>query len=295
MEKYYEKVAKKYYNGEHIDDTRPETGHNIGLTPEGLETARNHEQTINEKFNNQRPMTQQPPEVDKKWRYSWRVGEDVLEKGGILGDNVVPKDFEDVWANTMDTWGNKMVGSVKTVAEMLALGYGLDRGYFRDRMEGSTHLLAPTGSDLSRYNQVGTVLAGFHYDISFITIHGKSRFPGLYVWLRDGSKVQVKVPEGCLLLQAAKQMEILTGGQIFAGFHEVVVDEDTVKAVEKAKKENRSLWRVSSTMFSSIRYDEILQPESIFANEEAKKKYPPIVTYKQVEGELKAIGLLKEE
>ena len=69
------------------------------------------------------------------------------------------------------------------------------------------HLLAPTGSDLSKYNEIGTVLAGFHYDLSFITIHGKSRFPGLYIWLKDGTKVQVKVPEGCLLLQAAKQLE----------------------------------------------------------------------------------------
>ena len=34
-----------------------------------------------------------------------------------------------------------------------------------------------------------------------MTIHGKSRFPGLYIWTRDGQKLPVRVPDGCLLLQ----------------------------------------------------------------------------------------------
>jgi hypothetical protein len=45
---------------------------------------------------------------------------------------------------------------------------------------------------------LGEVLAGFHYDLNFLTIHGKSRFPALNIFLRDGSsagrkKVAVKV------------------------------------------------------------------------------------------------------
>ena len=42
---------------------------------------------------------------------------------------------------------------------MSALGMGLEKGRFREIMEGGAHLLAPTGSDLERYN-VGTVFAG---------------------------------------------------------------------------------------------------------------------------------------
>lgn len=49
----------------------------------------------------------------------------------------------------------------------------------------------------------GTILAGFHYDLNFLTIHGKSRFPGLYIWTREGKKTQVVVPDGCLLIQVA--------------------------------------------------------------------------------------------
>jgi isopenicillin N synthase-like dioxygenase len=72
-------------------------------------------------------------------------------------------------------------------------------------------------------------------DLNFMTIHGKSRFPGLYVWTREGVKMPVKMPEGCLLIQAGKQFEWLTGGHVLAGFHEVVVSPATLEAVAKAK------------------------------------------------------------
>lgn len=63
--------------------------------------------------------------------------------------------------------------------------------------------------------------AGYHYDLNFLTIHGKSRFPGLFVWLRDGRRVAVQIPAGCLFIQAGKQLEWLTGGYVKAGMHEV--------------------------------------------------------------------------
>lgn len=31
-------------------------------------------------------------------------------------------------------------------------------------------------------------------DLNFLTIHGKSRYPGLCIWLKDGTKVKVKLP-----------------------------------------------------------------------------------------------------
>ena len=43
----------------------------------------------------------------------------------------------------------------------------------------------------------------------------------------------VTVPEGCLLIQSGKMLEILTGGEIIAGFHEVVIDKNTVKKIEE--------------------------------------------------------------
>ena len=63
---------------------------------------------------------------------------------------------------------------------------------------------------MSRYGK-GTIFAGIHYDISFMTIHGKSKFPGLYIWLRNGQKLRVVVPDGYLLVQAGRELEYLTG------------------------------------------------------------------------------------
>jgi isopenicillin N synthase-like dioxygenase len=107
---------------------------------------------------------------------------------------------------------------------MAAVGMGLEKNSLAKNLDGGAHLLAPTGSDLEK-NDLGAIFAGFHYDIAFLTIHGKSRYPGLYAWLRNGQKLQVKVPKGCLLLQAGKTFEHLTGGYVLAGLHEVIYTE----------------------------------------------------------------------
>ena len=91
------------------------------------------------------------------------------------------------------------------------------------------HLLAPTASDLVKYGK-DTILAGFHTDLNFLTIHGRSRYPGLNIWARNtGQRIPVKIPKGnYLLVQAGKQLEHFTGGLIKAGYHEVVVNENTL-------------------------------------------------------------------
>jgi len=103
-------------------------------------------------------------------------------------------------------------------------------------MQGGAHLLAPTGTDLKRYD-VGTTLAGLHYDIALLTIHGKSRFPGLYIWLRNWQKIAVSVPKGCLLLQAGSTFEHITGGYVLSGYHEVIYTEATKQALQRAEEE----------------------------------------------------------
>lgn len=123
-------------------------------------------------------------------------------------------------------------------------------------------------------------------------MHGKSRYPGLYIWTREGRKVSVKVPDGCLLVQAGMQAEYATGGHVLAGFHEVVVQPKTIEAIEAATKAKKSLWRISSTCFTHFASDKTLQPMGKFADlEGAKEKYPPIKVGKQVQKELEAIQL----
>lgn len=295
MEQYYENRSKHFYKTGELLDSNPEGGHQTGVVAEFTERARNHKETISKEFPNSLPSTPQPPPKDKKWRYMWQVGEtdakQAAQNSHIMPKNVIPADIPE-FEQRMTSFGSILKNSCLTASEIIALGLGADQQALRSKMEGAPQILGPTGSDLSKHNQLGDILAGFHYDLSFMTIHGKSRYPGLYIWLRSGERIPVKVPEGCFLLQAAKQMELMTAGHIYAGFHEVIVSEETLKAVEKAKKEGRSLWRVSSTMFSSIRYDEVLKPLDIFKDHPDYSKFPPILTADQVEAELKAIELL---
>ena len=86
-----------------------------------------------------------------------------------------------------------MIDGCYTVSEMAAIGMGLPRSTFSKMLEAGDHKLAPTGSDL-RKHKVGTLFAGHHYDFNFLTIHGKSRYPGLFAWLRTGEKFTVQVP-----------------------------------------------------------------------------------------------------
>jgi len=194
----------------------------------------------------------------------------------------------------MNLWGHKLLDAVHSVAEMAAVGMGLPQNAFLERMDGGAHLLAPTGSDLEKHD-VGAVFAGYHYDISFLTIHGKSRYPGLYAWTRENTKLQIKVPEGCLLLQAGKTFEHITGGYVLAGFHEVIYTEQTKAAYEKAKAEGKITWRVSSTMFSTLRYNVDCSPMPELAHLYSKEQaahYGNLSTYDILMTELDATNMV---
>jgi isopenicillin N synthase-like dioxygenase len=204
---------------------------------------------------------------------------------------------------------------------MTAVGLGLPAEYFSDAgryglvsthltllwFQLTTvirpHLLAPTGSDLQKYGDKDTILAGFHTDLNFLTIHGRSRYPGLNIWARNtGDRIAVKIPPGnYLLVQAGKQLEYSTGGLIKAGYHEVVVNEATIETIEKRKKEfpDRPLIRISSTLFWHLNSDFDLAPvpelaerarqvradqAKIGKDEGEEVQYPPTKVGYQVEG-----------
>lgn len=147
---------------------------------------------------------------------------------------------------------------------MAAVGLGLPEKAFSDAGRYGPHILAPTASDLRKYGAKDTILAGFHTDLNFLTIHGRSRYPGLNIWARNtGKRISVKIPPGnYLLVQAGKQLEHLTGGLVKAGYHEVVVNDKTVETIERRQKElpDRPLIRISSTFFWHLSSDFDLNP-----------------------------------
>lgn len=295
LERYYTRAANQLYNGVVVPEVRPELHYQVGATPEKVEKARNHCERIQNLPADSRAMTECPPAKDEKWRYFWRIGEFAEGQSDYEFPNICPTDFPE-WENTLNTWGHLMLNTVNLIVRMFEIAAGILPGQLVDMLRAAPHLLAPTGSDLERY-QIGTIFAGYHYDLNFITIHGKSKFPGLSVWLRNGKKVSVKIEDGCLLLQAGIMFEKLTGGYVMAGFHEVVYNEQTEEAVIRARQDGRPLWRVSSTLFAHLRYDvlieamEELREKMEIPLEEARKKYPAMTAGEVVVEELKQIML----
>ncbi|KAL8003480.1 putative oxoglutarate/iron-dependent dioxygenase, isopenicillin N synthase [Plasmopara halstedii] len=285
MERYFE-------SADFLEDARPEYHYQVGVTPEGKERARNHCARVEKLEKQHVPVSLCPPEADKKSRFFWRVGERPSHTAfqELNADPVIPRQFPE-WENIMNMWGHKMLDTITDLVELVALGLGLDKDALANRIKFGPHLLAPTGSNFHKFNQLNDVLAAYHYDLNLLTIHGKSRFPGLFIWLRDGTRTAVTIPDGCLLVQAGKQMEYLTGGYIQAGFHEVIVADSTLRVITQRKLSGKSLWRVSSTLFAHTASDTILEPLAHFATPEACRKYPSILAGNQVLKELSQIDL----
>ena len=63
-----------------------------------------------------------------------------------------------------------MLDAVIAAAGMAAIGLDLPAKTFIDLMMHGPHLLAPTGSDFYKFGTQGTVLAGYHYDLNFLTV-----------------------------------------------------------------------------------------------------------------------------
>ena len=292
MEKYFEV-------SDGIRDARPELYYQVGVTPSHRERARNYCTQMGAYKEGNKAISPCPPELDAKWRFFWRIGPqpETTKYPQLNMDPVIPPEFPE-WVSTMDMWGYKMLDAIDVLAEMIAIGFNLPADAFTKLMKCGPHLLAPTGSDYSKYSSLHHVLAAYHSDLNFLTIHGKARYPGLYAWTRDGEKISVSVPDGYLLVQAGKQIEYLTAGHVLAGFHEVVITEKTLEVINKRKEEEKSLWRVSSTLFSHINSDVVLEPFELFLkddnntiNTELQSRFPPIDTGLFVREELKAIEL----
>jgi len=278
-----------------MQDCHPELHYQVGATPSHVELPIcksdmecNERIATLDKENKPLPITGPDP----KWRFFWRIG-DRPKEGGFEDLNaapVIPKAFPQ-WERTMDGWGGLMLSAVTTCAHMAAIGFGLAPDALTSMMHQGPHLLAPTGSDLSQHGQKNVTLAGWHNDLNLLTIHGKSRYPGLHAWLRDGTKISVKVPDGCLLVQAGLQMEHLTAGAVQAGMHEVVVNDNTLKARDVWTAKGRPPWRISSTLFGHVASSQTLKPLGKFADRAEAANYVPISAGEQVMNILKKIEL----
>ncbi|KAI2620927.1 Clavaminate synthase-like protein [Hypomontagnella submonticulosa] len=308
-------------------DERPELGYQVGVTLENTEKPKCAVdepclRVIERLAPAERPLDISGHSPDPKCRFFWRMGEPApyaTRFPGLNAENVIPEapEIRERWTPVMETWGKSMKSAVSGLAEMAAVGMGLPAETFTDAGRYGPHLLAPTASDLSKYGAKDTILAGFHTDLNFLTIHGRSRYPGLHIWARNtGRRIAVSIPRpspstsgSYLLVQAGKQLEHLTGGLVKAGYHEVVVNDATQRTIAARRRAHpeRPLVRISSTFFWHLSSDYDLSPISALAaqakavraanydlgrDEGEEVEYAPMKVGEQVQNELKHIALL---
>ncbi|BGP30883.1 hypothetical protein JCM10296v2_002642 [Rhodotorula toruloides] len=250
-------------------DLRPEMHYQVGVTLENTEKPKCHsydpcKAIIASLDPEERPLDLEGGKADPKCRFFHRMGETPPETDfpSLRMENVTPDAFAGTWQDSMERWGIQIKQSVEGVSEMLAVGLGLPQDTFLEAGRYGSHLLAPTATDLRKYGRVGESFAGFHTDLNFLTIHGRSRFPGLHIWARNtGKRISVKLPPGHLLVQAGKQLEHFTGGLILAGYHEVVCTPATLAALAARPPDSPAI-RISSTFFWHLSSDFTLSPKS---------------------------------
>ncbi|EIN13939.1 Clavaminate synthase-like protein [Punctularia strigosozonata HHB-11173 SS5] len=305
-------------------DERPELGYQIGVTLENTEKPKCAVdepclRVIERLEPAERPLDVSGHQPDPKCRFFWRMGDTPPYETAfpsLNASNIVPEApaLKERWTPVMEKWGKSMKTAVEDLTEMIALGLGLPRSTFREAGKYGPHLLAPTASDLVKYGHKDTILAGFHTDLNFLTIHGRSRYPGLHIWARNtGKRIAVRFPEPVtgryLLVQAGKQIEHISGGLIKAGYHEVVVNESTIETLNyrKLRVPDRPLIRISSTFFWHLSSDWDLSPISLLVDkarvmqadainigkeEEDHAVYQPMKVGQQVQNELRHIALM---
>lgn len=272
--------------------------HQGGWTPAFTERPKRRDERLREIAVGHRPYPIVGPDgavrKDPKERFFTRIGP--MPIGTRYPDMnpaaVVPQGIDfDEWTAVAIAWGEGMLQTILTVSEMAAIGFGLPPDTFTRRMDRAPHLLAPTGSDLVRFGDPATVLAGVHDDLNFLSGHARSNYPGLFAWTRDCRRFPVRVPEGCLLMQAGQQFEHLTGGRVLSGLHEVVVTEEAWRCATIDQQCGPTPWRVSTTLFGHITSDEALEVLPPFITDHAVERYPRMDAGEQVLREIRAIEL----
>lgn len=163
-----------------LADARPGVFYQVGATPDLVELPRPNDAFVAALAPPHLPRSAARVRArakDPKWRFFWRVGPrpppDATRFPQLNAPQVVPAAFRAEWAPTMDAFGGSLLAAVEASCEMLARGLGLPPRALADKLHLGPHLLAPTGADMSspELSTAGATLAGFHYDLNFITAH----------------------------------------------------------------------------------------------------------------------------
>ncbi|MEK7615379.1 MAG: hypothetical protein AAB431_03275 [Patescibacteria group bacterium] len=271
-----------------------DSGYQFGMTPPGTEYPLDHSAWVASLRPEHRPLTI-PGQADAKSRFMWAIGDRPAHSRWpeVNAGAKVPARFQRI-AGPLNTWGNCMLDAGRDLAEVVAMGLKMQRETFSRMFVRAPHILGPTGSDFTNPT-LGKVLAGIHYDFNPFTIHGKNGIRALICWTRAGEPFLVEIPDGCLLAQAGRALEWMTGGFFFAGMHEVVVTPESLEDAAAIIARGERAIRTSSNLFAHFATRFVMRPLGRFATPESLRRYPPIFEGDYASVELAQIGLFPKE
>lgn len=230
-----------------------------GLTPEGVETPDVEEQDAH--FARLTPENwpfPTPYSADPKKRFMCKLGDaPAMTRFPILTPPTLIVEGHEALYELCALWGARKLQRAEMLFDAIAEYYGLPPGTFPTHH--GAHFVAPTGIDFTRHPS-GTVAADVHGDMGLGTGHDASKVVfgdnlelrpcgGLVAWDNTGRLFRAVVPKGAEPWQAGFQMRHMTGGNILAGMHQVIVPPEAAAIADEARGRGTSVYRVTATLF----------------------------------------------
>ena len=263
-----------------VRDVRTGVDRAIGVNLSGQEEPRRWTEVLASYPAARRPYTAY---LNERWaanaqaRFHWAAAlpEELRKmtaarRAQILGDQLVPDGFPN-WMRVMNASAVQQHRTAITVAEMLEVGLELERGSLSNGLRAGNSLFAPTACEL-RGLELGDVIAPYHFDLGRLTVHFVASFAALICWTRERMPFQPVVPGSGFFIQAGMELEVLTGGHIRTGFHEVVILDQTLKQIAAAIGAGASTTRVGTPLFAQGG-DDVLHPLGRFRTNATRAVY----------------------
>lgn len=190
-----EDVKKRY----HV----PGGGGARGYTPFGVETAKDSKHFDLKEF--------------------WHVGREHRDPkyAGVMPANVWPTEVPEFRERALALYG-ALDGLGSRMLSALALGLGLDEGYFADKTDNGNSILRPIHYPPITTDDVPNVRAGAHEDINLITLLVGASAEGLQVLSRKGEWVPYTAAADTIVVNIGDMLQRLTNHVLPSTTHRVV-------------------------------------------------------------------------
>ncbi|OGH60774.1 MAG: hypothetical protein A2848_03365 [Candidatus Magasanikbacteria bacterium RIFCSPHIGHO2_01_FULL_50_8] len=291
------RAAQRYfcrpYEQRMRDVPPPELAFQVGLTPRGQEKTRQRYEHFDHL-----PREHRPTEPRRNGAMSERLMFPVGSRPAQLDSRFLPLNSIHAnpagvtpFADDLRACGESLIEVGLEVVRLLEIGLMLPEGRLQQLSHAGPHLLAPNATHLDEGVDIGDVANEVHYDLNMITLFGKSNAPGLYVWIDQKYRCSLSIPDGCVLVQAGKQLTWMTGGYINYGLHEVVATQQMFDVLTHKTPVGMPRVRTSLPLFFHVNSMQLLEPLDHLVNMPQANEYPRMLAGDYLFDELRAINL----